>query len=798
LPYSIERAAVLGSGVMGSALAAHLANAGIPTLLLDIVPPPGSKVKDDPATREYRDAFARTGLERALKSKPAAFFTAARARRVTIGNLDDDLAKLNDCDWILEAVVEKLDVKHALFEKIAPHVKDTAIITTNTSGLSITDMAAALPESMRSRFLGTHFFNPPRYLHLLELIPHAGTDPAVLEFVRDFGDAALGKGVVVAKDTPNFIANRIGTFAVMSGIRAMLEGGYTVEEVDALTGPLIGRPKSATFRTLDLVGLDIMVHASTTVYDRAIKDEKRDYFKAPELLQKMLAAGMLGDKTGKGFYQKVRGADGASEIQTLDVATLEYRARQGTKFPSLEIAKTVENLGERVRTVIGGKDRAATFVWRTLAETFLYAATRLGEVADDVVSIDRAMRWGFGWELGPFELWDAVGVEKTVERMRAEGMAIPSVVDDVLRTPAKSFYRRDDKARTHYFVRGEFNALETPAATIDLAALKAQGRAVKQNAGASLVDLGDGALCLEFHSKMNAIGADIISMLFAGVKETEANFDALVVGNQGVNFSVGANLMLLLLEAREGNWDEIDLMVRQFQKATMALKYCRKPVVAAPFGLALGGGCEMVLGAQHAVASAETYTGLVEVGVGLIPAGGGCKEIVFRNLDGMPPVDGADAFPFVRAAFETIGLAKISTSAEDAFAMRILRDGDAIVMNPDRLLHAAKTTALAFAHRGYQPPDRTREVPVAGESGIAAIKASLYNMREGRYISEYDEYLGTQLARVLCGGELPAGTKVNEDYLLQLEREVFLKVCGQKKTQDRMQFMLKEGKPLRN
>lgn len=783
---------------MGSALAAHLANAGISTLLLDIVPPAGAKVKGDPSSRDYRDAFARGGLDRALKANPAPFFTTARARRVTIGNLDDDLAKLRECDWILEAVVEKLDIKRSLFEKIAPHLRADAIVTTNTSGLSITDMAAALPEAIRPRFLGTHFFNPPRYLHLLELIPHAGTDPAVLAFMREFGDAVLGKGVVVAKDTPDFIANRIGTFAVMSAIRAMIDGGYTVEEVDALTGKLIGRPKSATFRTADLVGLDILVHASTTVYDRATKDEKREYFKAPDLLQKMLAGGMLGDKTGKGFYQKVRG-EGGSVIQTLDTTTLTYRERRSAKFPSLEIAKPIESLGERVRTVINSKDRSADFVWRTLTETLLYAAARLGEVADDVVSIDRAMRWGFGWEMGPFEMWDAIGVEKTVERMRADKMAIPSFVDEVLRTPSKSFYHRDGAtSKVSHFARGEWHGVEASPATIDLAALKAQGRTVKSNAGASLIDMGDGALCLEFHSKMNAIGADIIAMTMAAVKETEANFEALVVGNQGANFSVGANVMLLLLEAREGNWDEIDLVVRQFQKMTMALKYCRKPVVAAPFGLALGGGCEVVLGAQHVVASAESYMGLVEVGVGLIPAGGGCKEMVIRNLAGLPNVEGADIFPAARAAFEAIGLAKVSTGAEDARSLRILRDGDAIVMNPDRVLHAAKTTALALARRGYQAPDSTIEIPVTGESGIAAMRASLYNMKEGRYISEYDEHIGTQLARILCGGEVPNGTRVSEQYLLDLEREVFLKLVSQKKSQDRMAFMLKEGKPLRN
>ncbi len=795
---SIQRAAVLGSGVMGSALAAHLANAGIPTLLLDIVPPSGSKVKGDPASREYRDAFARAGLERAIKSKPAAFFTSARARRVTIGNLEDDLAKLKDCDWILEAVVEKLDIKKVLFETIAPHLKEGAIVTTNTSGLSITEMAAVLPESMRPRFLGTHFFNPPRYLHLLELIPHAGTDPAVMEFMSAFGDAVLGKGVVVAKDTPNFIANRIGTFSVMSTIRAMIELKYTIEEVDALTGPLAGRPRSATFRTADLVGLDILMHASNTVYERATKDESRDYFKPPALLEKMLKSGQLGDKTGKGFYQKVA-KEGGSEILTLDYTTMNYRERQSPKFASLETVKPIEALPERLRTLMNINDRAGAFVWRVVAETLLYSAARMGEIADDVESVDKAMRWGFGWEMGPFELWDAIGIDKTVERMEMERRTLPKFVIDTYKSPSKKFYRKEGTAaKRPVLSRGTLKPVETPSESIDLATLKASGKVVKTNAGASLVDIGDGALCLEFHSKMNAIGADIISMTMAAVKETEANFEALVVGNQGANFSVGANVMLLLLEAREGNWDEIDIVVRQFQKMTSALKYCRKPVVAAPFGMTLGGGCEVVLGAQHAVASAETYIGLVEVGVGLIPAGGGCKELVLRNVEGLPNVDGVDPFLAARAAFECIGLAKVSTSAEDAFSMKIFREGDSFVMNADGLLNAAKTYALALSRRGYQAPDPTVQIPVAGESGIAAIRTQLYNMREGKAISEYDAFIGGELARILCGGELPAGTRVSEQYLLDLEREVFLRLVGQKKSQDRMAFMLKEGKPLRN
>ena len=792
-----RRAAVIGSGVMGAALAAHLANAGIPTLLLDIVPPEDSGVDGDPASPEYRNAFASRGLARAQKAKPAAFYTPEAARLVSVGNLEDDAERIADVDWVLEAIVENLDVKRTLFERIVPHLAPHAILTTNTSGLSITDMAAVLPAPVQPRFLGTHFFNPPRYLRLLELVPHAGTDPGVLATMRAFGENVLGKGTVVTKDTPNFIANRVGGFAVMSVIRAMIDGGYTIEEVDALTGPVIGRPRSATFRTADIVGLDILVNASQTVYERATDDECRDYFSPPELIQRMIKEDMLGDKTGSGFYRKIK-KDGKSVILTLDLDSFEYRERQKPSLGSLDVARSVEETGPRIQALIKGKDRAGEFVWRTLSEALVYAANRLGEVADDVVSIDRAMKWGFGWELGPFEIWDAIGVDAVVKRLEKEKREVPAVVREVLASETGSFYQRGKDHSLSYFDHGKRTSVDASATAIDLDAARARGKVIKKNAGASLIDIGDGVVCLEFHSRMNAIGADILGMMTAAVSEVEKNHEALIIGNYGRNFSVGANLMLLLLEAQEGNWEEIDLVVRQFQKACMALRYSRRPVVAAPFAMTLGGGCEVVLGASAVSAAAETYMGLVEVGVGLIPAGGGCKEMIIRGLEGAPDVEGLDLLSFTRAAFEKIGLAKVSTSGPEAKKMGLLRRSDHIEINPDRLLYSAKEMALGLARQGYRPPDPTLEIPVAGESGIAAIRAQLYNMSEGGFISEYDAYLGEELARVLCGGEVPSGTRVSEQYLLDMEREVFLRLCGQRKTLDRMQHMLKKSKPLRN
>jgi len=797
MDYTIDRAAVIGAGVMGANLAAHLANAGIPTLLLDIVPPDGASVGGDPESREYRDAFARGGLKKALKASPAAFYVKESAALIETGNIEDDLEKLRDVDWVLEAVTEKLEIKESLFKRIEGYLKPTAILTSNTSGLSAESMAEILPDELKKRFLVTHFFNPPRYMRLLEIVPNSATDSAVADFMADFGEDILGKGIVYAKDTPNFIANRIGVFSIISVYRTMIENGYTVEEVDLLTGPLIGRPRSASLRTTDLVGLDTLAHTCDTVYDRSPDDEQRDFFKLPDLIKKMIKENRIGEKAGQGFYKKTK-KDGKTEIQSLDFESFDYREKKRPAFTSVNLAQNMENTTERLGALMASKDRAGEFLWRTLSEALVYSANRIGEISDDIVQIDNAMKWGFNWEMGPFELWDALGVERVAKRLGKEGREIPKVVEDVLKSESKSFYQDDEKGMRIFVGAGKHESVREPAKTISLSRLRKQNKVVKKNAGASLIDMGDGILCLEFHSKMNAIGADIIQMVTAAVNETEANFEGLVVGNEGTNFSVGANLMLLLFEAQEENWEDIDLIIRSFQKMTMSLKYCKRPVVAAPFGMALGGGCEVVLGAGHACASAETYIGLVEMGVGLIPAGGGCKELLIRNLAGVPRVDGIDLFPFARAAFETIGFAKVATSAEEAKQLRLLRADDGVSLNPARVLYYAKAMAKGLASQGYRRPNPAIQIPVVGESGIASIKTHLYMLREGSFISEYDAYLGEQLATILCGGRVRTGTMVSEQYLLDLEREVFLRLCGQRKTLERIQHMLKKGKPLRN
>jgi 3-hydroxyacyl-CoA dehydrogenase len=801
----IEKAAVLGAGTMGAQIAAHLANAGIPTVLLDISPrellPEEQKKGLALESKEVRNRIARAGFEAAKKAKPAAFFTPDTAALVSIGNFEDDLDKLKNCDLIIEAVVENLEIKRKLYERVDQKRKPGSIVASNTSGIPIRQLAEGRSEDFRAHFCGVHFFNPPRYLHLVEVIRTEWTKPEVACFLFGFLDQRLGKGVVAAKDRPNFIANRIGTFGALHTIKTMLEDGYSIEEVDKITGPAVGRPKSATFRTFDLVGLDVFSHVIKNLYDALPEDPEREMFVAPEFLTNMVAKGMLGNKTKGGFYKKQKAEGGAKpEIWTLETATLDYRPAQKVKLPSLEMAKNIEGVGERLKGLVWAKDRVGAFLWKTLTRTLSYSANRIPEIADTVVEVDRAMRWGFGWELGPFEVWDAIGVEKSVARMKEEGQAIPANVEKLLAAGGKSFYKKEDGQQFYFdFASGSYLPLADPVGTIILKSVKDRTGVIKKNSGASLIDLGDGVACLEFHSKMNAIGGDTLQMLKQSLAEVEKNFVGLVVGNQGPNFCVGANIMLMLMEAQEENWEELDMMARAFQGSTMSLRYSPKPVVVAPFGMTFGGGCEMVLHADRVRAAAETYIGLVEVGVGIIPAGGGTKELLLRTLDSIPKsVDDADPFPFVKRAFETIALAKVATSGEEARSLGFLAADDTISMNSDRLIADAKKEVLALAASGYVQPQPRADIRALGNPALATLKLGIHQMKRAGYISDHDAIIGEKLAKILTGGDLNHETLVSEQYLLDLEREAFLSLAGMRKTQERLAAMLKTGKPLRN
>ncbi|HEU4595872.1 MAG TPA: 3-hydroxyacyl-CoA dehydrogenase NAD-binding domain-containing protein [Pyrinomonadaceae bacterium] len=800
----IEKAAVLGAGTMGAQIAAHLANAGIPTLLLDI--PPRELTAEESAkgltleSKAVRDRIARGGLEAAKKAKPAAFFTAERAALVSVGNFDDDMARLKDCDLIIEAVVENLEIKRSLYERVEQFRRPGSVVASNTSGIPIRQLAEGRSEDFRAHFLGTHFFNPPRYLHLVEIIRTEWTKPEVSCSLFGFLDRRLGKGVVVAKDRPNFIANRIGTYGALVTIKTMLEDGYTIEEVDKMTGQAVGRPKSATFRTFDIVGLDVFAHVAKNLYEAVPEDEDRDVYLAPEFVTRMVERGILGNKTRGGFYRKQKGEGEKQEIWTLDHASLEYRPQQKAKLPALDVAKNIEDTGARLKALVWGKERVGAFLWKTISKTLLYAANRIPEVADTVVEVDRAMRWGFNWELGVFEVWDAIGVEKSVARLREEGRKIPENVERMLAAGATSFYKKEEGQELYFdFAAGKYVPLAEQPGVIVLKSVKERTGVVKKNAGASLLDLGDGVAGLEFHSKMNAIGGDTLQMIKQSLAEVEKNFVGLVVGNQGQNFSVGANLMLMLLEAQEENWEDLDLAIRAFQNATMSLRYSAKPVVVAPFQMTFGGGCEMTLHADRVRASAETYIGLVEVGVGLIPAGGGTKEMLVRALDSIPSgVTDADPFPFLKRTFETIALAKVATSAEEARSFGFLREEDSYSMNHDRLIADAKQEVLSLAATGYVQPQQRTDILALGNAALATLKLGIHQMKRGGFISEHDALIGEKLGRILTGGDLNHETRVSEQYLLDLEREAFLSLCGQRKTQERIAHMLKTGKPLRN
>jgi len=799
----IQSAAVLGAGTMGARIAAHLANAGIPCLLLDVA------ADGDLPTR---NRIVRAGLDAARKSRPASFFTPDTSRLIQVGNFEDDLAKLAAADWIIEAVSENLEIKCTLLARVHQFRRPGTIITTNTSGLPIHTIADGFSPDFQQHWAGTHFFNPPRYMKLVELIPGPRTLPAVIDALEEICDHRLGKGVVIAKDTPNFIANRIGTFSMLTAVRVMAQLGMTIEEVDACTGPAVGWPNSATFRTADIVGLDVLVHVVRNLYDNAPQDESRDAFQVPELIEEMLQRGWLGEKTGKGFYQRAKKA-GESEILTLDWHTMEYRPRQKPRFASLEAGKLIEDTRDRLRALVAPAianqiaDNASKFLWQTLGETCLYAARRIPEIADRIVDVDRAMRWGFGWELGPFEIWDALGVEPMARALEARGKTLPPLVTSLLSSGQKSFYQTERGQLTYFDLAAKSPARVTGAkGVIFLPSPEDQTKVVQKNSGARLVDIGDGVVCCEFRSKMNSIGGDIVAMVHAGLKRLDEDFEAMVIANDAVNFSVGANLMLLLVSAQEQEWDDLHLAVRQFQRVNMAIKYAPRPVVVAPQGLALGGGCEITLHAPQVQAAAECYLGLVETGVGLIPAGGGCKEMLIRANEhaaggAQKLEEGAaanmDLFHALRPIFENIAMAKVSTSAEEARAFGYLRRDDRVSMNRDRVLADAKATALEMARAGYQPPV-PREIRVLGEQFLAGAKLAVHMLLRGEFISEYDAVVARRLGAILSGGALSVPQNVSEQYVLDLEREAFVSLCGERKTQERIAHTLKTGKPLRN
>jgi 3-hydroxyacyl-CoA dehydrogenase len=787
----IKSAAVIGTGVMGSGIAAHLANVGIPVLLLDMIPKElteeerskGLTIKD----QEVRNRLSTMSIQKLLKQKPAPLTSKKNVALIESGNLADHLYKLKDVDWVIEVVVEDLLVKREIFEKVDQYRKQGSIISSNTSGISIEAMMEGRTVEFKEHFLGTHFFNPPRYLKLLEMIPTPFTNPEVVSFMMKFGEDVLGKGVVVAKDTPNFIANRIGTYGLLVTLQEMLKGGHSVGEVDSITGLLIGRPKSATFRTLDVVGLDTFIHVVKNVYERTNGKEK-ETFEVPPFMKEMMERGWLGSKTGQGFFLKK-----GKEILELDPVTLEYGPRKRWKTPATEMSKREKDLANKMKLLVHKDDPAGDFLWNCLYPVLIYSADLLSLIADDIVAIDQAMKWGFGWEMGPFEVWDCLGVERCVQRMKDAGAKIPEWVQNMLKKGCSSFYK-EENSQKYFYNKGEYKRVEENPKILHLKQFK---NVIKKNSGASLIDLGDGVALLEFHSANNAIGFDIIQMIHFAVNEVEKNYKGLVIGNQGKNFCVGANLAMILMEAQDENIDELELVVRQFQQAMMKIKYSTKPVIAAPFGMTLGGGTEVCLPAAHIQASEETYMGLVEVGVGLIPGGGGSKELYIKHLERFPHGVEFDLQKVANKVFETIAMAKVSTSATDARELNLLNLTDGISVNNDHLLYDAKQVVLALYGKGYKPKV-PKKIPVVGETGYATMLLGAEAMFHSGYISQYDLKIAKELAFVLAGGRVPYGTEVDEQYLLSLEKEAFLSLVTEQKTQQRMQHMLIKGKPLRN
>jgi 3-hydroxyacyl-CoA dehydrogenase len=796
---------------MGSRIAAHLANADVPVVLMDIVPP---------GSDGARSSIAANAVTALLKARPAAFYDAASAALITPGNFEDHLERLKDCDWVIEAVTENLDIKQLLLEKIAPHLRPDSIVTTNTSGLPVASIAAKNTPAFRQRWFGTHFFNPPRYMRLVEIIPTPESDPAAVQAIAAFADRRLGKAIVVARDTPNFIANRIGVFSMLTAVRLMQEQQLTIEDVDALTGSVIGWPRTGTFRLADMVGIDVLAHVARNFAESQSADASA--IALPEFISTMLDRRWLGDKAGQGFYKKDPAiADPKKNRLALDWHTLEYREASRPKFPSIEMAKNAEQLPERLRLVLGGdtkKDKAAAFLFPLLTSIWNYAADVLPAIADSLVDIDRAMRTGFNWELGPFEMWDAAGVAATVERQRAANLHVSPQAETLLASGnefrSASWYKdAPDGRKVFDLATKTYRPVEMPAGMATAASFHRANKVVRQNPGCSLLDIGEDIALLELHSKKNAIGDDIVSLITQTLNpagEHVRNFRGFVISGDAGDFSVGANLMQLLLTIQEGEWDEVDFAVRAFQRMTASIKFCPRPVVAAPFGMCLGGGAEISLHAARRQPHAELYMGLVEAGVGLVPGGGGTKEMALHAIDaalaasGIDPASAALRFSLsadlqdaLQKRFETVAMAKVSTSAAEARALDLLAASDQISVNRERLLLDAREAAIYLAEGGYTSP-APRTVPVTGEAVLPTLKLAVHLMRKAEYISDHDVKIANHIARILCGGSLTPGSLVSEQYLLDLEREAFLSLCGERKTQERIAYTLQTGRPLRN
>jgi len=797
----IKKVAVLGSGVMGSRIACHFANIGVQVLLLDIAPKElaadeekkGLKL-DAPAVK---NRIVNAALAAAVASNPAPLYRKADASRIKTGNFDDNLQDIATCDWIIEVVVERLDIKKSLYERVEQFRKKGTLITSNTSGIPIAQLAEGRSEDFRQHFCGTHFFNPPRYLKLLEIIPGPETKPEVLDFLQHYGDLYLGKTVVLAKDTPGFIANRVGVWALLDAMHTMQKLGLSVEETDRLTGPIIGHAKSATLRTSDVVGLDTTINVANGLAQGLPNDEAKHVFALPDFVRQMGESKWLGDKTGQGFYKKVKGTGGKSEIQALDLATMEYKPSQKVKFPTLELTKTIDKLADRFKVLVGGKDKAGEFYRLSFGGLFAYVSNRVPEIADELYKIDDALRAGFGWELGPFETWDALGVPAGVELAKAAGRTVAPWVEEMLSAGHQSFYKVEDGARKFYDQASKsYQPIPGVENFIILDNLRASGKVLWKNSGASVLDLGDGILNVEFHAKMNALGQDVIQGLLKGVELAETGYRGLVVGNDAPNFSAGANLGLVYMQSLEQEFDELNLMIQQFQQAMMRMRYSSIPVVGTPHGLTLGGGCELNLHCDRVVAAAESYIGLVEFGVGLIPGGGGTKEMTLRTAAKYE--EGEPEYNLLRNTYMTISTAKVSTSAAEAFDLGFLRRGDEVVVNPNRVIAQAKAAALELADAGYSQPVPKTNIKVHGRGALGMFMSGVYAMKMGNYISDHDEKIANKLAYVMCGGDLSSPTEVSEQYLLDLEREAFLSLCGERKTLERIQSILTTGKPLRN